>query len=74
MKACERTKKLWSAVTCHRFGRLADLSASQSRVQRLGAFPRAYPLDGDKSAAESGENSSHSKLDPPPILAPGQVL
>jgi hypothetical protein len=52
---------IWSAVTCHRFVRLADLSARQGRVQRLGAIVRAFQFDGDKSPAKSGENSPHSK-------------
>jgi hypothetical protein len=53
--------QVWSAVTCHRFGRLADLSAKQSRVQRLGAMPRASRFDGDKSPAKSADKSAHSK-------------
>jgi hypothetical protein len=48
-------------VTCHRFYCFAGLTAKQSRVQRIGGFPRAHPFDGDKSPAESGENSPHSK-------------
>ena len=56
-----RRTKTWSAVTRHRFGRLADLSAKQSRVQRLGEFLHASQFDGDKSPAQSGENSPHSK-------------
>jgi len=32
-----------------------------SRVQRIGVMSRSCPLDGDKSPAESGENSPHSK-------------
>ena len=31
------------------------------RVQRLGAISRAYQFDGDKSPAESGDKSPHSK-------------
>jgi hypothetical protein len=62
--------KLWTAVTCHRFVRLADLSAKQRRVQRRGELPqpvvhsesvRPATFAGDKSPAESGENSPHSK-------------
>jgi hypothetical protein len=60
MRIRARTAKIWSAVTCHRCLRLADLSARQSRVQRLAANSRARPFDGDKSPAESGENSPHS--------------
>jgi len=30
-------RRLWSAVTCHRFLRFADLSAKQRRVQRCDA-------------------------------------
>ncbi len=52
---------LWSAVTCHRFPRLADLSAKQSRFQRLGEYLRACLLDGDVSPAESGDKSPHSR-------------
>ncbi|HMP82574.1 MAG TPA: hypothetical protein PKA41_07690 [Verrucomicrobiota bacterium] len=53
--------KLWSAVTCHRLCCLADLSARQSRVQRLAEKPEA-PLvfDGDKSSAESADKPAHS--------------
>jgi hypothetical protein len=42
---------IWSAVTCHRFGCLVDLSTRQSRVERLGDTSCAVPLDGDKSPA-----------------------
>jgi len=56
-----RPTKIWSAVTRHRFGRLADSSAKQSRVERLEKFPRASRFGGDKSPAKSGENSPHSK-------------
>jgi hypothetical protein len=38
----------------------AGLRARQSLVQRLGKTPRPSPLDGDKSPAQSGENSPHS--------------
>jgi hypothetical protein len=62
MTAQARTARIWSAVTCHRFVRLADLSARQGRVQRPGAIPRARQFDGDKSPAKSGENSPHSKV------------
>jgi hypothetical protein len=40
---------------------LADSSAKQSRVERLGTFPRVSQFDGDKSPAQSGENSPYSK-------------
>src|SRR5688572_1068406 len=60
MKLRAWTVKIWTAVTRHRFGRLADSSARQSRVQRLGPFPCAPPFDGDKSPAQSGEHSPHS--------------
>jgi hypothetical protein len=49
-------------VTCHRCGGFADLSAKQSRVQRLAgksAPPSAF--DGDKSPAKSADKSAHSK-------------
>jgi len=61
MKLRARTTKIWSAVTRHRFGRQADSSARQSRVERLEIFPRASQFGGDKSPAKSGENSPHSK-------------
>ncbi len=61
MNIGDRTTTMWSAATCRRFFRLADLSASQSRVQRLGMMSNPRPLDGDKAPAESGENSPHSK-------------
>lgn len=41
---------IWSAETCLRFGRLADLSAAQSRVQRLEQCSHGRQLDGDRSA------------------------
>jgi hypothetical protein len=53
--------KIWSAVTCHRFRRLAGLPARQSRVQRLGGTPCLGPFDGDKSPAQSADKSAHSK-------------
>ncbi len=49
MKVGARTTRIWSAVTCHRFG---DLSPKQGRVQRPGTStgrPRA--CNGDKSPA-----------------------
>jgi hypothetical protein len=61
---------LWSAATCRRFFRLADWSARQRRVERREKPPepsirfgiaRLTTFDGDKSPAESGENSPHSK-------------
>src|SRR5262252_7781959 len=56
---------IWSAVTGRRFGCLADLSARQSRVQRLECPSAALVgSDGDKSPRESGENSPHSKETP----------
>ena len=60
MNVCARTPRIWSAVTCHRFGRLTDLSGRRSRVRRLEDFLGPGPWDGDKSPAESGENSPHS--------------
>jgi hypothetical protein len=54
--------KLWSAVTCHRFHRLAGSTAKQSRVQRLvGQIGHSLAFDGDKSPAESAAESAHSK-------------
>jgi hypothetical protein len=61
---------LWSATTCRRFIRLADLSARQRRAERRGGQPkpsicaktaRLTTLDGDESPAESGDESPHSK-------------
>jgi hypothetical protein len=54
-------RELWSAVACHRFGRLADLSARQRRVHQLGVILRAYLFDGDKSPAKSADGSAQSK-------------
>jgi hypothetical protein len=42
--------------------RLADLSAKQSRVQRRAESPRSSQFDGDKSPAESGDESPHAKF------------
>jgi hypothetical protein len=61
MKNRARTMPIWTAATCHRFRRLADLSAWQNRVQRIGANSRALQFDGDKLPAKSGEDSPHSK-------------
>jgi hypothetical protein len=64
---------LWSAATCHRFFRLADLSVKQHRpcAQGQGAKPTEPTIrgwivghstfDGHKSPAESGDESPHSK-------------
>jgi hypothetical protein len=52
---------VWRAVTCHRFYRLANLSARQARVQRAADKSDAHcRWDGDKSPAESGDKSPHS--------------
>jgi len=54
MRLRARTTKIWSAVTRHRFGRLADESAKLGRVQRPAAeVGRRLALDGDQSSAES---------------------
>ena len=62
--------KLWTAVTCHRFVRLADLSVKQGRAKRHGELLqpsnsveciRQPAFDGDKSTAESAARSAHSK-------------
>jgi len=42
--------------------RRADWSARQNRVQRFGKFNALRNLDGDKSPAESGDKSPHSKV------------
>ena len=63
-------QSFWSAATRRRFFRSADLSAKQRRVERRAKQPepsacfrivRSTTFDGDKSPAESGENSPHSK-------------
>jgi hypothetical protein len=51
--------------------RLADLSARQSRVQRLGAVAHPDRFDGDKSPAQSADKSAHSKPNACGIAAPG---
>ena len=54
--------EIWSAVTCHRFGRLGDSLPKQGRVERPGRAPGSpRACDGDKSPAESGDKSPHSK-------------
>ncbi len=60
--ACAATTEIWSAVTCHRFRRLGDLSPKQGCVQRPGEkVRRPLAFDGDKSPAKSGDKSPHSK-------------
>src|SRR6058998_190223 len=61
MKLCAQPASIWSAVTCHRFCRLGDLSPKQGRVQRPGRVKRRPAFDGDKSPAESADKSAHSK-------------
>ncbi len=57
-----RMTEIWSALTCHRLPRRADLSAGQSSLQRLAKTTGRPPaFDGDKSPAKSGENSPHSR-------------
>ena len=65
----------WSAATCRSLFRLTDLSVRPRRVQRRddtpaaqatqghrdGWFPAHKIVDGDKSPAESGDKSPHSK-------------
>src|SRR5881296_1423744 len=62
MKLCARPARIWSAVTCHRFGRFGDLSPKQGRVQRPGRVGRVPTFDSDKSPAESADKSAHSKV------------
>src|SRR5881296_419508 len=62
MKLCAQPARIWSAVTCHRFGRFGDLSPKQGRVQRPGRIGRVATFDGDKSPAESADKSAHSKV------------
>lgn len=57
-----QTAGIWSAETCLRFGRLADLSAKPSRVQRPERASRVRHFDGDKSPAKSADQSAHSKF------------
>jgi hypothetical protein len=57
----EMTAKLWSAVTCHRFSSLDDLSSKQCRVQRRDECGRVTFNNGDKSPAKSAAESAHSK-------------
>ena len=57
------TANIWSAMTCHRFVRRVDLSARQSRVQRLGEKPTPpLAFDGDNSPTKSADKSAHSKV------------
>jgi hypothetical protein len=67
--------QLWIAVTRYRFSRRADLSVWQNRAQRFAEGCAAHGslacepsnetsvliVDGDKSPAESDDESSHSK-------------
>jgi len=54
--------KIWSALTCQRFGRRADLSVRQSRVQRLEErTERTLAFDGNRPPAQSADKSAHSK-------------
>jgi hypothetical protein len=55
MQLRARTAKIWSAVTCHRFCGFGDWSPKQNRWDAPLAF------DGDKSPAESADESAHSK-------------
>lgn len=61
--------EFWSAVTCHRFVRQADLSGRQRRAERCGEPPerpalagvvRLTAFEGDKPPAESADKSAHS--------------
>src|SRR5436309_1847877 len=62
MKLCAQAARIWSAVTCHRFCCFGDLSPKQGRVQRPGRAGRLLAFDGDKSPAESADESAHSKV------------
>jgi hypothetical protein len=53
---------MWSAVTCHRFDRLAGLPARKARVQRAVDNPTLALRGGDKSPAESGESRPSKAL------------
>jgi hypothetical protein len=55
MKLCARAAKIWRAVTRHRFGGGSDLSAQQSRVQRLGeGVVPSLSSGADKSRQKAG--------------------
>ncbi len=57
-----RAFRLWSAVTRHRFIRFGDWSPKQGRVQRpMELVGSPFTFDGDKSPAESADQSAHSK-------------
>src|SRR5437867_3942105 len=62
MKLCARPARIWSAVTCQSFCRFGDLSPKQGRVQRPGRDGRLPAFDGDKSPAESADESAHSRV------------
>ena len=52
MRVRARKTRIWSAVTCHRFHRLGDLSPKQGRFQQLGTTTgRPLAFNGDKSPA-----------------------
>jgi len=62
MKIRSRTTTIWNAVTGHRFGCFGDSSPKQGRVQRPGVQSRCpYAFDGDRSPAQSADESAHSK-------------
>src|SRR6059036_1471565 len=62
MQLCAKPARIWSAVTCHRFCCFGDLSPKQGRLQRPGRVGRLPAFDGDKSPAESADESAHSKV------------
>jgi hypothetical protein len=78
---------LWSAATCRRFGCLADPSVRQCRAERRDKQPgrtvrcrsaRLTTFDGDKSPAESGDESPHSKApgrkSSPAVSSPDNIV
>src|SRR5206468_12303064 len=65
MKLCAQPPRIWSAVTCHRFG---DLSPKQVRVQLPGRVARVATRDGPMAPADSADNSEHSQADAAPPL------
>ena len=59
-------------MTCQCFGRLADSSVRESRVQRLAEEAgRFLTFDGDQSPAESADKSAQSKACGGGLAAPG---
>jgi hypothetical protein len=61
MSLLAQTAKIWSAVTCHRFGRLGRLvGQAEPRPAVRETNGMLLAGDGDKSPAKSGDKSLHS--------------